>query len=112
VDHQIEDLTRLRLKLETFRIRRHGKKCNEASPNDQDGRLRVEPNRDRAKPRLMRKPPDFHRYINQVDVWRSRYFQFFRRLPAFKISAQDKKFTADLNYPNTLFLNDSAEMPH
>jgi len=52
------------------------------------------------------------RFINKVDGYVSRWFYFFRRLPALKVSAENKKFPPNLNDANLLFLNDSAEMPH
>jgi len=55
---------------------------------------------------------NFRSSINQVDGKISRYFTSLSGLPALKISAKDKEFPADLDYPDALFLNDSAEMPH
>jgi hypothetical protein len=54
----------------------------------------------------------FYEHVNKVDGWRSRKFESFRRLPAFEISAQYEKLSADLDNPDALFLNDSAEMPY
>ena len=54
----------------------------------------------------------FYGRINKVDGPVSRYFRSFRRLPTFEIGAKYKKLAADLDDPDTLILNDSAEMPH
>jgi hypothetical protein len=57
-------------------------------------------------------PPAFRQFINKVDGYVSRWFNFFRRLPALKVSAENEEFPSDLNDSNLFFLNDSAEMPH
>src|SRR2546426_3437819 len=50
---------------------------------------------------------------HQESWWmRSRKFCFFAGLPTFEIRTQDEKLAADLDNPDALFLNDSAEMPH
>src|SRR5438132_9131632 len=50
---------------------------------------------------------------HQESWWmRSRKFCFFAGLPTFEIRTQDEKFSADLDNPDALFLNDSAKMPH
>ena len=54
----------------------------------------------------------FYVRIHKVGGLGSRKFGFLRGLPAFEIGAKYEKLSAYLYYPDALFLNDSAEMPH
>ena len=100
VNHQVEDLTGLGLKLESFYVCGHGKSVTRQVQEIQDGRPRSA------------QAARFHGSVNKVDGWQSRKFEFFRRLPAFEISTQYEKLSADLDNPDALILNDSAEMAH
>jgi hypothetical protein len=55
---------------------------------------------------------EFGGNFNQLYGSPSRNFRPFLCLPALEIGTQNEKFPADLNDPNLLFLNDSAEMPY
>jgi len=57
-------------------------------------------------------PPRFYGRINEVDGLVSTYFWFLCRLPALEISAKYEKLPSDLYDPDSLILNDSAEMPN
>jgi hypothetical protein len=57
-------------------------------------------------------PPRFDGRINQVDGQSLRSFQSFFSLPALEIRSENEEFPADLDDPNPLFFNDSAEMPY
>src|SRR5215475_13179382 len=102
MNHQVENLTGFRLELERFYI-----SCHAVSLAGGSGRVQA----GRPQRRGLR-PPRFLTRINIVDGVTSRDFRILGSLPTLEISAKDEKLSPDLDDPNALFLNDSAEMPH
>ena len=104
MNHQVQNLTGLRLELEGFCIGCHSMSVAGEGRWVQDGRP--------AAPLKGARATSIQGVINKVDGKESRYFSFLGGLPSLKIRAKNEKFSADLNDPNAFFLNDSAEMPH
>src|SRR5262245_22006704 len=101
MNHQVQNLTGFGLELERFYISCHAVSLAVDRVGFKLGGLR-----DGSKAALILTR------INIVDGVTSRYFRFLGGLPAFEISAENEKLSPDLDDPNALFLNDSAEMPH
>src|SRR5437867_5210219 len=100
MNHQVQDLAGLGLKLEGSGIGSHEKECSETGAGGSSW----------AATAL--RPPRIRGCINKVDRMISRRSGFLRSLPALEIRAEYEKFPSDLNDPDALILNDSAEMTH
>src|SRR5690242_16176945 len=105
MNHQVEDLTRFSLELKSLGIGAHGRSLLWQKITIANRRVYAMTAREGTAGLLMLG-------VQQSCFTRVNMVAAIRRLPFFEIGAKNEEFPANLDNPNALFLNDSAEMPN